>query len=50
VVREPVVPEDGWISVRRPEPDPELLERYGADRETSFRLMRRLRQAAELLT
>jgi O-succinylbenzoate synthase len=50
VVRDPLLPEDGWLAVRRPEPDPELLERYEADRETSFRLMRRLRQAAELLT
>lgn len=50
VVDEPLLPEHGWLSVRRPEPNPELLERYAADRDTSFRLMRRLRQAADLLT
>ena len=50
VVDDPLVPQDGWISVRRPTPDPDLLSRYEADRDTSFRLIRRLRQAAELLT
>lgn len=50
IVDDPLVPEDGWIRVRRPQPDPDLLERYKADRDTSSRLMRRLRQAAELLT
>lgn len=34
VTREPLVPIDGFIDVRRAEPDPELLDRYdaGADR------------------
>jgi hypothetical protein len=32
------------------EPDPDLLDEWVADRETESRLMRRLRDAAELLT
>ncbi len=50
VVSDPLVPDGGFIAVRRPTPEPELLERWKADRETSSRLMRRLRDAAELLT
>jgi len=30
VVREPLVPVDGWLALRRPLPDPELLARYQA--------------------
>jgi O-succinylbenzoate synthase len=30
VVREPLVPVDGWLALRRPVPDPELLARYQA--------------------
>ncbi len=43
-------PVNGFIPVRRPEPDPELLEEWAADRETELRLMRRYREAAEMLT
>ena len=50
VVDVPFVPEHGYVAVRRPEPTPELLDRWHADRETSSILMRRLRLAAELLT
>lgn len=50
VVSEPLVPVGGSIPVRRPQPDQELLERWKADPETERRLLRRLRDAAELLT
>ena len=37
VVAEPLLPEHGWLAVRRPEPDPELLERWAADPATAAR-------------
>lgn len=50
VATEPLVPESGAIAVREIEPDPDLLVKWQADPETESRLLRRLRQAAELLT
>jgi O-succinylbenzoate synthase len=50
VVSEPMLAEGGWMRVRRPEPDPRLLERWAAGRETAGELLRRLRWAAEVLT
>lgn len=50
VVAHPLIPEGGMLTVARPEPAPELVERWAADRETASRLMRSLRSAAELLT
>jgi O-succinylbenzoate synthase len=50
VTSDPLRPENGEIQVRRPVPEPELLERWKADPETERRLLRRLRDAAELLT
>lgn len=50
VVRDPLVPIDGAIPVRRPTPDPELVAEWRADPETERLLLRRLREAAELLT
>jgi O-succinylbenzoate synthase len=50
VTASPLVPVGGFVEVRRPEPDPGLLDRWQADRATELRLMRRLREAAELLT
>ncbi len=50
VTTDPLVPEFGSIEVREVEPDPELLVTWQADPETESRLLRRLRQAAELLT
>jgi O-succinylbenzoate synthase len=50
VVAEPLIPTDGYMKVRRPVPDPALLEKFAADRETSAELLRRLRWAAEVLT
>lgn len=47
---EPLRPSWGAIPVRRPEPSMELLRRWTADRDTESRVMRRLRQAAEILT
>lgn len=46
----PLIPRDGMVEVNRPEPSSELLARWRADRETESRVMRRLRQAAEILT
>jgi O-succinylbenzoate synthase len=50
VTRDPIRPVEGEIVVRRPVPDQELLDLWRADPETERRLMRRLRDAAELLT
>ena len=50
VTVDPLIPVDGSISVRRVVPDPEMLVKWQADPETESRLLRRLRQAAELLT
>lgn len=46
----PLVPFDGFLEVRRPEPDPGLLERWRPDRERASEMLRRLRAAAEVLT
>jgi o-succinylbenzoate synthase len=48
--REPLVPHDGYLDVRRPEPDPELLRRWRPDRQRGAEMLRRLRAAAEVLT
>ena len=50
VVGDPLLPIGGEILLRRPEPDPALLERFTPDRDTSAELLRRLRWAAEMLT
>jgi o-succinylbenzoate synthase len=50
VVAEPLLPRDGWLQVRRPEPDPDLLERHHPGRELAAGMLRRVRAAAELLT
>lgn len=47
---EPLVSFDGYLEVRRPEPDPGLLSRWRPDRERSSQMLRRLRAAAEVLT
>ncbi len=46
----PLIPGNGMLDVRRPEPDPELLERWRPDRVVSAELLGRLRSAAEVLT
>lgn len=48
--REPLIPMDGLLQVRRPEPEPELLRRWRPDRDRSAEMLRKLRAAAELLT
>jgi O-succinylbenzoate synthase len=47
---EPLVPIDGILAVRRPEPDPELLRRWRPDRDRGAEMLRKLRAAAEVLT
>lgn len=47
---DPLIPNDGFLTVRRPEPDPALLERWRPDRDRSAELLRKLRSAAEVLT
>lgn len=49
VTAESLVPVDGVIRMRRPEPDPDLLERWRADKDTSARALARLRAAEALL-
>ena len=46
----PLLPKDGLLEVRRPEPDPILLDRWRPDRVRSAELLRKLRAAAEVLT
>ncbi len=50
VVLDSLLPIDGEMELRRPEPDPTLVEQFAADRDTSAELLRRLRWAAEVLT
>lgn len=50
VTHHPLLPEGGELEVRRPSPDPDLLAEWRADRATESRLLRRLREAAALLT
>lgn len=45
VVDDPLVPVDGWLAVRRPDPDPALLDQHAPDPETSQRLLERLAAA-----
>ncbi len=47
---DPLVAIDGYIEVRRPEPTPELLERWKPERDLSADMLRRVRAAAEVLT
>lgn len=46
---EPLIPLDGMLQVRRPEPDPELLERWRPERDRGAEMLRKLRAAAEVL-
>lgn len=48
--REPLVPSEGVLEVRRPEPDPELLARWRPERARAAELLRKVRAAAEVLT
>ena len=46
----PLVPKDGMLEVRRPEPDQDLLERWRPGRGRAAEMLRKLRAAAEVLT
>lgn len=50
VVSDPLLPEGGSIGIRRPQPRPDLLERYHPGRERAAEMLRKVRAAAELLT
>lgn len=47
---EPLVPADGFLEVRRPVPDPELLQRWRPERDRAAEMLRKVRAAAEVLT
>jgi len=49
VVTEPLLAIDGHIEVRRPEPDPALLDRFRPSRERAAELLRKVRAASELV-
>lgn len=46
----PLIPEDGFLRVRRPEPTDDLLKRWRPDRDRSAEMLRKVRAAAEVLT
>jgi O-succinylbenzoate synthase len=46
----PLVSMNGELGVRRPEPDPELLERWRPDRDRAAEMLRKVRSAAQVLT
>ncbi|MGH8913595.1 MAG: o-succinylbenzoate synthase [Acidimicrobiia bacterium] len=48
--REPLVSMNGELEVRRPAPDPELLERWRPDRDRAAEMLRKVRSAAMVLT
>lgn len=45
LVREPLVPEDGYLPVRRPEPDPALITTWTPEPEQSMELLQRMSEA-----
>ena len=47
---EPLIAVDGFVEVRRPEPDPELLARWRPERDLAAQMLRKVRAAAEVLT
>lgn len=48
--RDPLVPSGGELSVRRPEPDRELIRRWRPEPDRSAEMLRKLRAAASVLT
>jgi O-succinylbenzoate synthase len=48
--RHPLVSMNGELEVRRPEPDPELLDRWRPDRDRAAEMLRKVRLAAQVLT
>lgn len=47
--RDPLIPNNGVLEVRRPDPDPDLLDRWKPDQDTAAQMLRRVRAAAEVL-
>jgi o-succinylbenzoate synthase len=47
---DPLVPYDGMVEVRRPEPSATQLRRWAPDRARATELLRKVRAAAEVLT
>lgn len=47
---EPLVPEDGYLDLRRPEPNDDLLMRWRPDRDRAAEMLRKVRAAAQVLT
>lgn len=47
---DPLIAEDGYLEVRRPRPDPELLARWRPERDRAAEMLRKVRAAAEVLT
>ena len=48
--REPLVAVDGFLDVRRPSPDHELLDRWRPERDRAAEMLRKVRAAAKVLT
>lgn len=48
--KEPLVTMNGMLEVRRPEPDPDLLERWRPERDRAAEMLRKVRSAARVLT
>ncbi|HLV90887.1 MAG: o-succinylbenzoate synthase [Acidimicrobiales bacterium] len=46
VTADPLVARDGWIEVHRPQPDPDLLDRWAAPPDVADEMIRRLHDAA----
>lgn len=46
---DPLIPKNGTLKVRRPEPDPDLLERWRPEAERASELLRKVRSVAEAL-
>lgn len=49
VVSRSLIPQSGMLETRRPEPEPELLDRWRPEREIEERMMARLRAAARMM-
>ncbi|MGA7098103.1 MAG: o-succinylbenzoate synthase [Acidimicrobiia bacterium] len=48
--RAPLITMNGMLEVRRPEPDPDLLERWRPERDRAAEMLRKVRSAARVLT
>jgi o-succinylbenzoate synthase len=50
VTEDPLLPVEGMLTVRRPQPTMEMIERWRPSRDSAADMLRRLRWAAEVLT